>query len=175
MSSIIELEYILDKFLTYYTLKGIGVFIALIFACIFIYRKKKKKTKRSKYIFLVLFFNGIIGELKSEWSKKKELKKKDEIMSKKKESINVLNKYMIITPHLTIYYPLETALVSVLIRFMGVLALLLLVLLLGMSLISSIYSYIYYFLIVKLILKICLIFILVGSLIFHIYKVYTHF
>lgn len=174
MSSIFEVEYILDNFCVYYTFTGIC--LAFFLACICIY---KIRGKRSKYIFLVLFCNGIISELKSEWSKKKtkELKKMDEVMSKKKnkESKKISNKDMVITPHLTIYYPLETALVSVLIRFMGVLALFLLVLLLGISLISSLYSYIYFFLIIKLILKICLIFILVGSLIFHIYKVYSHY
>jgi hypothetical protein len=165
--------YILDKFCIYYTFIGISL-ACLFLLCLCIY---KILSKRSKSIFLVLFCNGIISELKSEWSKKKikELKKMDEVMSKNKESKKILSKDMVITPHLTIYYPLETALVSVLIRFMGVLALFLLILLLGISLISSLYSNIYFFLIIKLILKICLIFILVGSLIYHIYKVYSHY
>jgi len=67
MSSIFEVEYILDNFCVYYTFTGIC--LAFFLACICIY---KIRDKRSKYIFLVAINRFIVRGLKfkMKWNNK---------------------------------------------------------------------------------------------------------
>lgn len=180
--------YIIDYIILHFSLLEIGVFLALVIACFLYLKRNKNKVKDFTLYYstsLVWFtldkiYSGfyyfgssidmsnitdidlrIIAYLSPRI--KKFLKNRKSWKSER------------LTPHLTIYYPLETALVSVLIRFMGVLLLFLIILIIGVSALCSLYNYYFFSLIFKIIFKKVIFFIILVSMFVHINKVYSHF